>query len=319
MGQPKKIAFELIESEPETEPYRIMREVRRDYHPDIDDARIALAWRKGYKPDPEGHIVLGQCIRASDLQRELVDLDFIILLNKEIWEDLQFTVEMKTALVDHELMHAARSYDSEGEPKVDVRGRPVWRVRAHDVQEFFDIVSRHGTYKRDLQIFAESLLKKKNPVFPELETEDDTPSPSKVITVQEKEIETPFDEPDEEEQLDTYNEESPSASASSDESLLEDAYDTFLNYGKVSAIELQRVLSISYVKAAHIIEAMEARGMVSKPDGSGHRTLVTKRKSGPSELASFHEDELAKEEKPKRGRPKNIVPEIPEPVNAIPF
>lgn len=316
MGQPKKIAFELIESEPETEPYRIMRKVRRDFHPDIDDARIALAWRKGYKPDPEGHIVLGQCIRASDLQREFVDLDFIILLNKEIWEDLQFTVEMKTALVDHELMHATRAYDSEGEPKIDVRGRPVWRVRAHDVQEFFDIVSRHGTYKRDLQIFAESLLKKKNPVFPELEPDEDVPSPSKVITVQDGEIETPFDEPDEE--LETDNDESPSASSPSDESLLEDAYDTFLNCGKVSAVELLSDLSVNYVKAESIIDAMEERGMVSKPDESGHRTLVTKRKSGPSELSSFHEDEIAKE-KQGRGRTKNIVPEIPEPVNEIPF
>ena len=170
MGNPKNIAFELVEREPETEPYRIMREVRRDFHPDTADAQIAIAWRKGYKPDPEGHIILGQCVKASDLQREFVDLDFIILLNKEIWNDLQFTPEMKKALIDHELSHAAMAYDSEGEPKIDVRGRPVWRLRSHDIGEFIDIVRRHGTYKRDLQLFAESLIKKKNPVFPELET-----------------------------------------------------------------------------------------------------------------------------------------------------
>ena len=170
MGNPKNIAFELIESEPETEPYRIMREIRKDYHHDIEEARIAMAWRKGYKPDPEGHIILGQCVKASDLQREFVDLDFIILLNKEIWNDLQFTVEMKRALVDHELTHSTRAYDAEGEPKIDVKGRPVWRLRAHDIAEFFDVVRRHGTYKHDLQLFAEALIKKKSPVFPELET-----------------------------------------------------------------------------------------------------------------------------------------------------
>jgi hypothetical protein len=169
LGQPKKIAFELIEREPETEPYRILREVRRDYHPDTAEARIALAWRKGYKPDPEGHIVLGQCVKASDLQREFVDLDFIILLNKEIWRDLQFTADMKKALIDHEMSHAAMAYDSEGEPKIDEKNRRVWRIRAHDVSEFIDVVRRNGTWKRDLQMFAESLVKKKNPVFPELE------------------------------------------------------------------------------------------------------------------------------------------------------
>lgn len=172
MGNPKNIAFELVEREPETEPYRIMREVRRDFHPDTADAQIAIAWRKGYKPDPEGHIILGQCVKASDLQREFVDLDFIILLNKEIWNDLQFTPDMKKALIDHELSHAAMAYDSEGDPKIDVRGRPVWRLRSHDIGEFIDIVRRHGTYKRDLQLFAESLIKKKNPVFPELETSE---------------------------------------------------------------------------------------------------------------------------------------------------
>ncbi len=191
-----------------------------------------------------------------------------------------------------------------------------------------DIVRRHGTYKRDLQMFAEALIKKKNPVFPELETTEPPLSHPAIQmmedSIKQEEIETPFDDPgeDEEGELDTHNEVIPSASTSleeSDESFIEDAYDTFLNYGKVSAIELQRVLSISYVKAANIIEAMEAQGMVSKPNESGHRTLVPKRKSGPTELAAFHADEISKEAKPVRGRPKKVVPEIPEPVNSMPF
>jgi hypothetical protein len=108
-------------------------------------------------------------VKASDLQREFVDLHFIILLNKEIWRDLQFTADMKKALIDHEMSHAAMAYDSEGEPKIDEKNRRVWRIRAHDVSEFIDVVRRNGTWKRDLQMFAESLVKKKNPVFPELE------------------------------------------------------------------------------------------------------------------------------------------------------
>jgi hypothetical protein len=46
------------------------------------------------------------------------------------------------------------------EPKYDERGRNVWRVRKHDIEEFQAIVERHGCYKRDLENFAKSLLKK---------------------------------------------------------------------------------------------------------------------------------------------------------------
>ena len=70
----------------------------------------------------------------------------------------------------------------------------AWRMRNHDIGEFIDIVRRHGTYKRDLQLFAESLLKKKNPVFPELEpAQDDSliPAPSELAEDFDPELDTP--------------------------------------------------------------------------------------------------------------------------------
>lgn len=164
--KPKKINFELIEESPKSEPYRILRLVRKNFHRDTLDAKIALAWRKSLKADVDGHLVLGRCVKASDLQRELIDWDFVILLNKEVWQHLEFGTDKKEALIDHELMHAARAEDSEGEPKVDEKDRPVWRVRKHDIEEFGDIVERHGCYKRDLERFAESLLKSKQEKLP---------------------------------------------------------------------------------------------------------------------------------------------------------
>lgn len=166
MAKPKKIAFELIQPEPETEPYRLMREIRSRHHEDIRLARIAIAWRKGLKSDPDGHLILGKCMKASDLQRELVKWDFVILLNQEVWTEPEFGIIQKSALIDHELMHADRAVDDEGEPKIDVRGRPVWRIRKHDIEEFQAIVARHGCYKRDLEIFAEALMKKHKPTLP---------------------------------------------------------------------------------------------------------------------------------------------------------
>ena len=167
----KKINFELIE-DLESEPYKILADMRL-YHEDTAGASIAMAWRKRLKMDNDGLLVLGKCIKVSDLYREFAAFDFIILLNKEVWEDPEFTEDRKRALVDHELTHCAEALDADGEPKYDERGRRVYRSRKHDLEEFREIVQRHGCYKRDLELFAEALLnKRKTPLFeaPPMET-----------------------------------------------------------------------------------------------------------------------------------------------------
>lgn len=168
MGKPKKVLFQLIKPDEVIlagQPYELLNEIRAEYHFDTTEANIALAWRKGTKPNADGHLVLGRCVKASDLQRELVDYDFVIVLNKEVWEDPEFDRDKKLALLDHELCHAARAVDEDGEPKIDSKGRPVWRVRGHDIEEFTEIVHRRGTWKRDLEKFAEVILAKKAPLL----------------------------------------------------------------------------------------------------------------------------------------------------------
>jgi hypothetical protein len=171
---PKPINFELIppmDGIHEPEPYKILREMRDKYHPDLNKARIALAWRKKLKRDQDGHLILGRCVKASDLQRELIDWDFVILLNREVWLDDAFTPEKKRALVDHELCHADAARDKDGFPKRDERDRSVWRTRKHDIEEFRCIVERHGCYKKDLEAFADALLRNRgNLVFPGMGT-----------------------------------------------------------------------------------------------------------------------------------------------------
>ena len=165
-GRAKKIKvapFELIDEnhKPLPEPYKLMAQVRKDWHPDIAEAKIALAWRKGFKADKDGHLTLGKCIKAAELQKEFVDYDFVILLNFEVWNEKEFTKEKKIALLDHELMHADEAVDKEGEPKVDAKGRRMWRTRKHDVEEFSAVIERHGIWKRDLERFAEAIMKTK--------------------------------------------------------------------------------------------------------------------------------------------------------------
>lgn len=178
MPKLKAINFELIDRNEEKEPYAVLEKMRR-YHEELAEANIALAWRENLKSDKDGHLILGKCVKASDLQRELVEYDFVILLNREVWEDSAFGMSKKCALMDHELCHAAMARDEKEIPKRDVRGRQVWRVRKHDIEEFQDIVTRHGCYKADLERFAEALLKKRR--TPLLNVPDETTGDAAVL------------------------------------------------------------------------------------------------------------------------------------------
>lgn len=149
------------------EPYKILKEVRDMHHGETKQARIALAWRLRTKADQDGHIVLGKCVKVSDLHREFADYDFIIVLNREFWDEPTVTKAQRTALVDHEMMHCAPTYNGEtGEHEVDERGRFLFRTRSHDVGEFIEIIRRNGIWKHDLVEFAKVLQeKKKTPLF----------------------------------------------------------------------------------------------------------------------------------------------------------
>lgn len=164
MGKPRKLPYQIITPE-ETilagQPYELLAEVRAEQHFDCAEARIALAWRKGLKPNVDGRLILGQCVKLNDLQREMVPFDYVIVLNKEVWEDPEFDRAKKLALLDHEMCHTAPALDADGDKVRDTKGRLCWRLRGHDIEEFYGIVERHGCYKRDLQKFAEALRERR--------------------------------------------------------------------------------------------------------------------------------------------------------------
>jgi hypothetical protein len=142
-----------------------MAEVRIKYHSDLNEAKIAIAWRIATKADKDGHLVLGKCVKASELQREFAEYDFVIVLNKEVWDNPDFDTEKKMALLDHELCHAAPQLDKYFDTMRDERGRQIFRTRKHDIEEFRSVVAHFGCYKRDLESFAETLLKSSAPLF----------------------------------------------------------------------------------------------------------------------------------------------------------
>jgi len=257
----KKVNFQLIDPKEEPEPYNLLVEVREKTHETIGEAKIALAWRLREKADPDGKLVLGKCIRVSDLYKEFSEFDAIILLNSEVWNDIEFTREKKLALIDHELCHLAPKYDDEtGEPVVDERGRQVYRTRKHDLEEFSGIVERHGCWKRDLERFAEVLLRKqKSPLFRD---KDET---TVSIEFQGKKSEPiPLTE---------FSERCDQVAKDCD--LYGQAVRLVREAGKCSVSLLQRKLSLGYGTAAHIIDQMEERGVVGPaPANAGPREVL---------------------------------------------
>lgn len=157
--KPKPLTYEHIEPESEigTRLYKMLDDLLIAHHEELLNARIALLWRTNWKPDADGRLTLGQCVKASDLHRELAPYDFAILLSRPFFEDPLVSDTQRLALIDHELTHAAPMVDESGEPVYDARGRQMWRLRKHDLEEFSCIAERYGIWKRDVEVFAAAL------------------------------------------------------------------------------------------------------------------------------------------------------------------
>lgn len=139
--------------------HELLRELVTSFHPDLADAKVVLLFNRAWRVNAAGRLTLGKCKLASDLDRALSDFDVAIQLNEEFWLDDETSGGQRRALLDHELCHAKLRLDGEtGEPMLNELGKRVYAIRPHDVEEFEDVIKRHGTYKRDLERFAAAVL-----------------------------------------------------------------------------------------------------------------------------------------------------------------
>lgn len=146
--------------------YVVAERLIEQYHEHLADAKIAIAWRYGWKANADGRVVLGQAKKGSDLDREMHGFDFVILLNHEAVNGGSLNDKQIEAVIDHELCHCQVSKDQNGERKTDENGRVVYRIRKHDIEEFQEIVARHGCWKDELEKFVGAALEsKKLPLF----------------------------------------------------------------------------------------------------------------------------------------------------------
>ena len=106
----------------------------------------------------KGSLVYGKARKVTGLSAFLVGLEhadrvetgelvefFVIEVAHEPWQSL--TDRQKQALVDHELCHLDVELTDKGETKLVTRG--------HDLEEFNEVVKRHGLWRPTVVEFAE--------------------------------------------------------------------------------------------------------------------------------------------------------------------
>jgi len=124
-------------------------------HPILGDARLLYLFtdRKRKKGN---RVTLGTAAKLPALQRYLSrssphnsasEAHFILLFSYLEWELLD--EEQQVALVDHELCHCTVRTGK------DFKSR--WAIREHDVEEFAEVIQRHGLWKSDLAEMGQAM------------------------------------------------------------------------------------------------------------------------------------------------------------------
>lgn len=115
-----------------------------NYHPELSTARLRYIFvDQGSKKG--GHVILGKARRISGPLEYMLELDFLLEVAQDQWQDL--SSEGRAALVDHLLERCTGEEDEK-------TGAMKWTMREPDVQEFSTILRRHGAWNEALSGFV---------------------------------------------------------------------------------------------------------------------------------------------------------------------
>lgn len=144
---------------PEVE--KIAQRIINTTRPILGHVKISYMFRPE-APVSDGKVTGGMCIRVDDRNRTIHDHDFIIEISKDIWDEA--TDQFKEALVDHELGHVgirmSKEDGAEDDPIYDeTTNRPKTFIRKHDIEEFEDVLERHGAFHKGLRDFLDAFAR----------------------------------------------------------------------------------------------------------------------------------------------------------------
>ncbi len=171
----------IWELEPNSTPYAIMKKLIAKNHTHLLDAKIII-----YANDKNklkgNNIIIADASKSSHKMKASTCSDFNITLYMTAWSELNQS--QQEACMDHELSHCGVCYlpiteqigtpNKKGKVKTKIvkdefgrvqysneikrdpqTGQPKWKLIPHDLEEFRDIVERHGIWDDSLKSFKE--------------------------------------------------------------------------------------------------------------------------------------------------------------------
>lgn len=108
----------------------------REHHRCIEDARICFVMRSEAQKRGNRYI-LGQASKVPAKMQPHFEYDFLIWLSRDDYNAMD--TGQREALIDHELAHCRPN--AEG----------GWKIREHDIQEFAEVIGRHGLWTAELR------------------------------------------------------------------------------------------------------------------------------------------------------------------------
>ena len=153
--------YEAVERDVVPEIFRLIDELVKKHHAtDLAEARIGVMYVYDVAADRDDRVWWGKARLVSAKEKEYHEHDFVIELNYDAWRALE--PKQQRALIDHELCHCGAAIDDAGETK--------YYIRKHDLEEFHEIVERHGLWRPEAEKFVRAATKDEGPsLFPSSE------------------------------------------------------------------------------------------------------------------------------------------------------
>ena len=140
--------------EQSSEVKKISEQIIDEVRPELSDSKglIGYYFREGSMN------CAAKVKKASAFERFVTGYFFLLFVDRDRWA--KFLPDGKLALIDHELMHIKRKPEERMEGEEVIKGwadsadPASWEIRGHDVEDFADILARHGLWNDSAELYV---------------------------------------------------------------------------------------------------------------------------------------------------------------------